>query len=122
MAALDEARLRNLQATRRATTRPSRDPVQHRRSPARNGQHDRHDRPRRDDQTDIRDWIRHPRRHRKADLAATHTSFTHEARGYVSTAFPTPSANFPPPPEPPTTADHDFLLTHAPTCRPRATT
>ena len=52
---LDEARLRGLQARGRRAARPGRDPVEHRGSPARDGQHDRHDRPRR------RRGDRHPR-------------------------------------------------------------
>ena len=55
VAALDEARLRALQARGRGAARPGRDPLEHRRGPARDGQHDRHDRPRR------RRGDRHPR-------------------------------------------------------------
>ena len=55
VAAVDEARLRGLQAPGRGAARPGRDPVEHRRGPARDGQHDRHDRPRR------RRGDRHPR-------------------------------------------------------------
>ena len=45
VAALDEARLRALQAAGRPAARPGRDPVQHRGGPAGDGEHDRHDRP-----------------------------------------------------------------------------
>jgi hypothetical protein len=45
VAALDEARIRGLQAVGCATARPGRDPLQHRRGAARHGEHDRHDRP-----------------------------------------------------------------------------
>ena len=55
VAALDEAGLRGVQARRGRAARPGRDPVQHRGGPARDGEHDRHHRPRR------RRGHRHPR-------------------------------------------------------------
>ena len=55
VAALDEAGLRAVQARRRRAARPGRDPVEHRGGPARDGEHDRHHRPRR------RRGHRHPR-------------------------------------------------------------
>ena len=111
MAALDEARLRALQAPRRGAARPGRDPVEHRRGAARDGVDNRHDRPRR------RRADRHPRLDRtfadsgKPIYVGIYTSFRHDDRGYVSVGFPIPSANFTATLEPRHAGEHDFLLT-----------
>ena len=112
VAALDEARIRDLQALGRGAARPGRDPVQHRRGPAGDGQHDRHDRPatatRRSTSAG---WIRTFADSGKPIYVGIYTSFRHEDRGYVSVGFPIPSANFTATLLPCNAGEHDLVLT-----------
>ena len=95
VAALDEARLRAVQALRRRSrsARPRSRPTSRRPSAGWSRTIDTIDLDG-DEEIDIRGWIRTFADSGKPIYVGIYTSFRHEDRGYVSVGFPIPSANF----------------------------